>query len=214
MKLLNNNIAFWDWSGYFVAKKYFKGKFRRQIWLTVYDLKLNTSTWGYLFICQENVILLLRSGLSDGIGVYKIEVGDTLSIIQDGPDLKRIVNSDKSGEKSFYVKTTNPICYVNVNDSYLWLMSIQVSKKYGYLIKGVASRVYLVKKDYQSRVENVITVIKKVLNKDSHIDFDLPMKGETAWVSLFNIYVGLLVYATFIIGFVLLFVLKILRVAI
>ncbi|PJE66716.1 hypothetical protein COU93_02845, partial [Candidatus Shapirobacteria bacterium CG10_big_fil_rev_8_21_14_0_10_36_6] len=156
MVFLNNNFSWFHRSthGFFLAKKYFKGKYKREIFLTVYDPKLDKSCYGYLFICEDNVILSILHDLTDSSGVYELDSSDILSIIEDDIGLGRIINSDKNGEKYAKVSTLNKICYVNLNDKYLLLINIQSDRiYYSTLLSGAYSVTYLTKKNYISKLK-------------------------------------------------------------
>lgn len=209
MKLLEENLTQIQKlsHGYFLAKKHFVGDYKREVFLTVFDLKLNRSCYGYLFISENSVLLTLMKDLSDKKGVHEIEADDQLSIVDDEISLSKIINSDSGGEKYGKVSTLNEICFINLNNQYILLINIQ-SKRIYYptIMSGAYSVKYLTQKDYILKVKNLLVLIDGIIHK-KQADFNLPTHGLSAIVSIVNIYVGvtiiLIVLGVFMFSFML-----------
>lgn len=198
MILLDSNFSWIHKSthGYFLAKKYFDYKYKKEIFLTIYDPKLNKSCYGYLFICDGKVLLSILNNLSDANGIYEIEITDQFSIVDNETSLYKIINSDNGGEKYADVSTLNKICLVNLNNKYILLINIQSSRIYYPTIASGAYFIkYLTQKDYVTKVKNLVYLIDRIVNK-KQISFDLPTHGLSALVSVVNIYLGLVILIT------------------
>jgi hypothetical protein len=185
--------------GFFLAKKFFQGKLKREVFLTVYDPSLGKSVYGYFFICERCVLLSINRGLSDKAGIYLIEPSDNLEIVEDESKLGSIVNSNVRGERYLKVSTLNKICFIFLNKKYLILIGIQSSKvNYPNLVSGAYSVTYLTGKDYIQKVKNLITLIKNIVDR-GEVRFDLKTHGLNPFLSLFNIYTGMFAYMAFIV---------------
>lgn len=195
MDLLKSNTSWFHKAthGFFLAKKYFSGKFKREVFLTVYDFKLNKSCYGYLYITDSDVILSMIRDLSDPSGIYKLEKNDLLNLINN-QNLQTIVNTGMGSEKYYYkVSTTNPISFLNLNNRYLLLINIQSNKVYyPILLSGAYSVIYLTRKDYVTKLKNLLDLINAILNNKKP-EFDLPTHGLTPFLSRLNIYIAVLV---------------------
>lgn len=211
MKLIQDDINWLDGHGFFAAKKYFKGEFRREIFLTIFDVKLNQSAFGFMFVCKQNVILVIKSNLTDRSGIYELESSDALSITENDIDLKKVLNSGGSVEYSFNISTTDPINFINLNNKYILLLNIQPELKYGAILKGAVATLYVTGKDYLDKTKNTLKLLLGA-TRGVNVSFDVPLHGISANVSKINIYVGIFLFITFVIIFVLFFILKILKI--
>jgi hypothetical protein len=171
--------------GYYVAKSFFRGKFLREVFLTVYDKKLQKSTWGYLFICEHNVLLAMMDDLTDPSGIYELEKSDGIASVGESTgDLTKILNA--TGEEfSFSIKTNHPISYIRLTDNYLLLCNIQAEANSG-TFKGSFKEVFLVKPDYIERVQNLITLISSII-ENKPVNVPEKLLGISSTVSLLNI---------------------------
>lgn len=196
MRLLNSDLSWFHRSthGYFLAKKYFLGKYKREVFLTIYDPKMNESCYAYLFICEENILISIVHTLSDEKGIYEIEPSDKLTLIEDESMLNKVINSDRAGEKYANISTLNKICFVGMNDKYLFLINIQSGRiYYPTIVNGAFAIKYLTKHDYIEKVNNLILLIKRVVGKEN-ISFDAPLHGLSSFVSIINIYLGIILF--------------------
>lgn len=194
MILLKSNTSWFHkvTHGFFLAQKYFFGKFKREVFLTVYDLKLNKSCYGYLFISENRILLSIMRNLSDLSGIYGLEKDDLLNLV-DNQNLQTIINTGIGNERYYKVSTTNPIAFINLNNKYLLLINIQSNKVYyPALLSGAYSVTYLTKKDYVSKLNNLLVLIQTILNNKKP-EFDLPTHGLRSFWSKLNIYVAVLV---------------------
>jgi len=204
MIFLNKNISWFQrvTHGYFIAKKFFKGAYKREVLLTVYDPKLDRSCYGYFFICEHNVILAFMTDLTDEKGIYELEPTDTLSAVEDAQTyLKTVLGTTRSAETYVSVKTTNPILYININNRYLILCNIQASLNFGYILKGALATVFFTKKDARERVANLISLIRLIVKGDQGA-FDSILPGITASLSIFTRFSVIVIGSIFIIVFI------------
>lgn len=187
--------------GYFLAKNLFRGIFRREVFLTVYDSKINKSCYGYLFLCDDSVFLSIIGNLSNDSGIYKLESSDFLKIIDDEIKLKQIINATNSGERYANVSSANEICYLSLNNKYLLLINIQSdSVYYPTIASGAYSVKYLNHGDYIIKVKNLVSVISNILNKQAIASYP-PIHGISAIVSNLIIYSQVFVMFTIVTAF-------------
>lgn len=178
--------------GYFLAKKFFIGKFKREVFLTLYDIKLNKSCYGYLFLSDGKVLMTIIRDLSDLAGVYELEKNDLLLVVDD-QDIQTVINTGIRTERYHTVTTTNPIAYLSLNNKYILLASIQSNKiGYGFMFSGAYSATYLTEKNYIPKLKNLLLVIQTILSSNK-ADFELPLHGLSSFWSKFNLCLVILI---------------------
>lgn len=175
--------------GYFLAKKAFKGKFKREILATIYDPKLKKSCYCSLFLTEKNIIIYQYRNLTDPAGIYEFEINDDLALIEPNTNLESIVNSTIGGEVYKSVSSSYPIHYLKVNN-YILLIGILSNLKFGSHLEGAYLKKFLVTKNYREKVQNLLNIIQNILHQDKDINFKVPMHGLSANLSVFNILFG------------------------
>ena len=187
--------------GYFIAKKHFAGKYLREVLLTVYDKKSQKSCYGYIYVCESNILLVVAKRLSFDPGVYEFERNDDVSIIEDIKNLKSILTSDPAKEFYFNVSTNSPKSALLVNQQLILLTNVQTDLKYGSAIKGAVHLRILVKKNDLIKTKNLKLFINTILNKEKLDSISVTLPGINPIISIINIYLSFLLF-----GFILLFI--------
>ncbi len=171
--------------GYLLAKKHFTGEFLGQIFLTVYDQKLKKSSTASIFLTKNEIFLFLEDSLSDPVGLYQMQKSDLFTIFDEKTsDLKEILNAT-GGAQILKVESNYPISYINLNNKYLLLLSIDndmSSNASFYLYEQI-----LVGKDYLEKNIKTLKVIQAILNSENITD-TTQIQGISPLLSKFNTY--------------------------
>ena len=208
MKLLHTNLSRFDKNshGYFRAKKYFQGKYNREVLLTIYDTALDRSSFGYLFLCDNNVLIHIMDELSDPSGIYELDSEDRFSLIDSNSDLLRdILNKTLGGNISLSTSTLNPKPLIYLNDKFLLVCNIQTNLNYGYFIQGAVKTIYLNSKHDSEKINNLIILVKSILKHETK-NFSITLPGLSASISKINFYVGAVTAYPAVLGIVSVFI--------
>jgi hypothetical protein len=197
MKLLSEKLSKLDRNtgGFFVVQKFFKGVFKQEVMLTIFDKAKDKSSWGYLYICENNVLLCVidDNGLSIRQGMYELEPGDVLKLEPNVQDyLGQILNATPGSNKYLSVKTTNPMPCIVLNDTYMIFCGIQAEMTYGYFVQGSLMTIYLIGKDETAKQTNLVKIIDNIVHKQP-ADFTLPTPGISASLARINANTGKIV---------------------
>ncbi len=189
MRVLKQGLNRFDkWTqGYFYIKNNVAENIQREVLLTVYDIEKDLSCFGYLFLSRDKVLLILTRDLSDGQGIYELDNGDKLEIVESGENLKNILNSQIGGETYLRVRTKNPICFVKLNEKYLLVLNIQTHLKYGYFLKGAMGVTYLTGSDYVEKAKTLLDLIDDIINGRA-ADFTKKLPGMSAPIMKLNFF--------------------------
>jgi hypothetical protein len=189
MKILKTNLKRIQYftHGYFAARPEFKGKFLREVHLTLYDMEQQTSGRAYLFLC-EGIVLLFAHQLEVQSNVLaEIEAEDSFTAVpNDSPSLTKVLNAYPGFQKTLSVRTSGPVEYVLLNGKYLLLMNIQAGANTAGTRSGNMMTIYLTGRDYIERTENIVKMIREITAGGLKGDYS-PLHGTGAALSIINI---------------------------
>lgn len=175
--------------GYWLAKRFFESELQREVFVTIHDSKRKVSTYGYLFLTQQEAFLFVSSGISLTSGVYNIEPTDTFELLRETSDKDLATQLQGTGfEKSLRFSVSNPIALIGINNrKYLLLTDIQPDL-------NIASRVfnlkthYFTSKDFVLKVQNLITLLEGLTQRSIMVTPFTPLPGIERKLALINIY--------------------------
>lgn len=174
--------------GFFAAKKHFLGKFKREIFVTVYSPKDQEASNGFMFLCEGNVLLFVQELGGTKSILWELEGEDRIeSVLGDGESLTKMLNLTPSSEKNLTVSTTNPVKYLLLNGDYVLVCNIQADLAYGRMRQLNIKTIFFTAKNYGEQVDNVVTVLKQILHKEDAL-WERDMPGIGRGLALLNIY--------------------------
>lgn len=146
--------------GHRLAAQYFRGQVVRQLFATLYDKHTRRSELAWLYLCEHNVLLFANS-LNDTPGVLlEIEPWDQVRVQPiDDRILGVILGSVSWAQPSVSVRTTGPICVLEINQQYAVLEGIQPKGTQGSFSWQTT---YNTGKDYVAKMQNLAQQIWSV----------------------------------------------------
>lgn len=190
MKILEQNLSFFqDWThGYFTAKHYFKGEFKREMYVTFFDTKNKVGSYAYIFVTTKNILFFVNNLNNEKNVLFELEPSDRIEIIEQGNEyLKTVLNSVPHAETSMSIQTSLPINLLKLNESFVILMNIQPDMKYGSMVDMNFKTIYLIEKEYNENLSHFMQLTREILNNTSP-DFSKSLPGISTTLSFVNIY--------------------------
>ncbi|PIR63134.1 MAG: hypothetical protein COU64_06155 [Candidatus Pacebacteria bacterium CG10_big_fil_rev_8_21_14_0_10_40_26] len=186
--------------GYFKAKNYFNKKLKKEVFITIFDTKNKISSYGYIFLCERNVLIFVQKLEDKSNVLLELEKSDSIeSVVESEYFLTKIFNLTPSAEKNLDVVSTHSIKYLLLNQRYLILCDIQASLSYGE-IKINYKTIILNERDYCEKVDNASFVLKEII-EEKNASWDKNLPGMNYNVAIFNIYlvtIGFFIMALFL----------------
>lgn len=181
-KSLFNNFT----HGYFLVRKYFKGKFVREIHASFFDTQLNETSHAYIYVCENNILIYTKRLKIRPSVLFELEKQDEIvSVPVQGNDLSKILNNPFFAEKSMSIETSSPVKLMVINKRFLVLCNMRADVNYTDLTFYVKT-IFLNKKNYAESVDNLRDVIKQIVNQEK-VSWDKPLPGIGKNLALLNL---------------------------
>lgn len=188
MKTLTTNLSYLHriTHSFFYTVPKLQGKFRREVFLTIYDTQTHRANYGYLFLSDKSAIFLADSWDNQSFSVIELDAQDQWdSLPADNAKLKEIFNQVPDSQKAFKLEITNPIQLLRLNQRYLFITDLQPDLTYGEISLS-AKTIYTTKKDSPERADNLKTVLTQITAQKTP-NWDLKLPGIHAYIATANI---------------------------
>lgn len=184
---VSKNIVDTYTQGYFSSKRHFRGELVREILITLYDTVERTSDFGYMYLCEGNVVIYLqKSTRGYENSVCELEQSDTLREVSSTDEfLKAILNQSSGAERVLNVKTTGEISYIFLNERYIILCNIQADLALGSETYNLLN-VYLTADDFREKVRHTIGVMNAIILGEI-VDREGKLLGISGTIARMNI---------------------------
>ena len=108
--------------GYFLARRFFAGDLKREVFVTVVDIKNRRSYYGYLFLTEKNALLTILKNRE--CQVYAFDRQDRYEQVPADPERLRRALTDTGYDINLYVSTSHPVSFIKINSDYLLLSDV------------------------------------------------------------------------------------------
>ncbi len=168
-------------------RAYFKGIYYRAVPATVFDKTNGQNTVGVIYVCAQNVLLLLQTHSTHG-QLYQLEIKDTFRTLdQDNELLKKAANDQSAMRRFINVKTSHPVTFVELNSRYIFIIDFIQPMNSNFGAITIASETWLVGKNYIEKNANLLRAINAVLHGQP-FDFTIDLPGDNKQQNVFARY--------------------------
>ncbi|MFZ5437702.1 MAG: hypothetical protein ACOZAK_01455 [Patescibacteria group bacterium] len=190
-------------------KKYFSGQFLREIPGILISNDGSKAFKTTMYICSENILIYIKNFSDNSIALVQLEQRDNINIVDiSESELKNTVNS-ASTTKSISISSTQPIMAITIN-KYSFLAGISnisaITSAGTDFVSGYAKVTYLLGKNYLTGINNLLLVMKAILNKETIKSFPKILPGSHKSISITKVYLTELLIIMFVLGLILGFI--------
>ncbi len=115
-----------------LAKRFFRGRLVRQVFATFYDKYTRSSARAWLYLCEHNVLLFTNSLNGTPRVLLEIEPSDQVRVQPiDNRILGVILGGTPGAQQSVSIRTTGPVCVIEIGQQYAVLEGIQPKGEQG-----------------------------------------------------------------------------------
>jgi len=207
MRILEKNLPFLHtWThGYFAAKKYFKGRFIREIDCTLFDIREEISSYLHVYVTTGNILFYLTDFQQDENVLIEIESTDKIEILHNGNDfLKTALNNQSGAEQTLSAVTTRPIDVIKIDDRYIIFTEIQPEQTGGPTYKLSFKKIFIVEESHNEKVANFAQLLKQPRMPFSpNTTYHLPgLKPAVAYLNIYGAIVAFILIQSLVVGII------------